>query len=111
MADVQTVVGRHSVVVVARRVVVVDVPGKMHADAVQAVDLVKNVDAADVGVWAKAERLGKFGRVRRIAALVDDCLPADWDRLLGFHPPPSGVDLRGWRLAENGRIVVYKSAV
>lgn len=55
VADVQTVVGRHPAVVVARRVVVVDVPGKVHADAVQAVDLVKNIDAADVGVWAKAK--------------------------------------------------------
>lgn len=104
-------VGRHPVVVVAGRVVVVDIPGKVHADAVQAVDLVENVDAADVGVWAKAKRLGEFGRVGRIAALVNDCLSADWDRLLGFYPPPCGVDLRGWRLAEDGRIVVYKSAV
>ena len=108
MADVQLMIGVHALA----GVVVVEVPVQVLAQAIEAVDLVEDVDAPNVGVWAEAEGCGPFGGLGGVFALIEDVLTGDGDGGLGFHAFPCGVDFGRWRLAEDGVGVLFdESAV
>lgn len=103
VADVQLVVAVHAL----GAVVVVEVPVQMLAEAVEAVDLMEDVDAADVGVRPEAEGCGPFGCLRGVFALVEDVLAGDGDGGLGFDAFPCRVYFWRWGLTEDGFGVLF----
>ena len=70
----------------------------MFAELVEALDLMKETPLSNVGVRAEAERVGDFGGVVGVSALVARILAADGDWSLSFELFPRGVDLGRWRL-------------
>lgn len=106
MADMQLVVGGHAL----PAVVIVEVPVQVLPQAVEAVDLVEDVDAPNVGVWTEAEGFGPLGGLGGVFALVEDVLTADGDRSLGFDALPCSVDFWRWWLAKDGLGVSFNES-
>lgn len=98
VTDMQLVVPIHAFLAI----IVVEVPVQVLAQTVEAVDLVEDVYAPDVGVWTKAERFGPFGGLRGVFALVEDVLAGDGYGGLRFDAFPGRINFWGWSLAKYG---------
>ena len=89
-------------------IIVVVIAVEVHPKAVEAMDLVKDIYAANVRIWTKSERRRKLGGTSWILTLSYHIFSADSDRALCLDTCPCGINFGRWSLSENGHWFFFK---